>query len=263
MNSDSYVFSDSLIAQIPSFLKMIWWNMVCVCVLVAQSCPIPCNPMDCTPPGSSVHGILQARVLEWVAIPFCRGSSRPRNWTWVSCIAGGFSTSWATRGAPNMLSSLLRRSVVSDSLRPHGLQLQRCANEDLPLPGPSGCPQSRTAAARPCQASPSCTEAPRSAPSARPQSRFWTARSGSSSSRSSFHSEADKVESHNMATRSSQTHTVPNFPENMVSPGEKGLPPESSEPQGSSLTKPSARWPGGPYFANIPSFHGFGRFFSS
>ena len=44
-------------------------------VLVTQSCPILCDPMDCSPPDSSVHGILQARILEWVAIPFSRGSS--------------------------------------------------------------------------------------------------------------------------------------------------------------------------------------------
>ena len=43
-----------------------------MCVLVAQSCPTLCNPMDCSPPGSSVHGILQARILEWVAISFSR-----------------------------------------------------------------------------------------------------------------------------------------------------------------------------------------------
>ena len=55
-----------------------------------QSCPTLCNPMDCNPPGSSVHGILQARKLEWVAIPFSRGSSRPRDRTRVSCLAGGF-----------------------------------------------------------------------------------------------------------------------------------------------------------------------------
>ena len=48
-----------------------------------------CHPVDCSPPGSSVRGILQARTLEWVAISHARGSSRPRNWTWVSCIAGG------------------------------------------------------------------------------------------------------------------------------------------------------------------------------
>ena len=49
-------------------------------VLVAQSCPTLCNPMDCSPLCSSVHGILQARVLEWVAIPCSRGSSWPRDW---------------------------------------------------------------------------------------------------------------------------------------------------------------------------------------
>ena len=48
-----------------------------------------CDPTDCSPPGSSVHGILQERILEWVAMPFSRGSSRPRNQTQVSCIAGG------------------------------------------------------------------------------------------------------------------------------------------------------------------------------
>ena len=48
---------------------------VCVCVLVAQSCLTLCDPMDYSPPGSSVHGILQARILEWIAIPFSRGFS--------------------------------------------------------------------------------------------------------------------------------------------------------------------------------------------
>ena len=61
-------------------------------MLVAQSCPTLCNPMDCSPPGSSRHGILQARILEWVAIPFSRGSSSPRDWIQVSCIAGRFFT---------------------------------------------------------------------------------------------------------------------------------------------------------------------------
>ena len=53
--------------------------------------------MDCSPPGSSVHGILQARILEWVAIQFSRGSSQLRDWTQVSSIAGRFFTIWATR----------------------------------------------------------------------------------------------------------------------------------------------------------------------
>ena len=63
-----------------------------VCVLVTQSYPTLCQPMDYNPPGSSVHGILPARILEWVAIPYSRGSSRPRNQTWVSFIAGRFFT---------------------------------------------------------------------------------------------------------------------------------------------------------------------------
>ena len=61
----------------------ILWHIV----LVAQSCPTLCNPLDCTPPVSSVHGILQVRMLEWVDIPFSR-SFQPRDWIWVSCIAG-------------------------------------------------------------------------------------------------------------------------------------------------------------------------------
>jgi len=61
-------------------------------VLVAQSCLTLLDPMDCGPPGSFVHGILQARILEWTAIPFSRGSSWPRDPTRVSCIAGRFFT---------------------------------------------------------------------------------------------------------------------------------------------------------------------------
>ena len=53
--------------------------------------------MDCRPPGSSVHGISQARILEWVATSSSRGSSRPRNRTWLSCTAGRFFTVWATK----------------------------------------------------------------------------------------------------------------------------------------------------------------------
>ena len=70
-----------------------------LCVLVAQSCLTLCGLMDCGPPGSSAHGVLQARILEWVTIPFSRGSSQPRDQTWVSCIAGGFFTISATREA--------------------------------------------------------------------------------------------------------------------------------------------------------------------
>ena len=61
---------------------------------VAQSSPTLCDPMDYT-----VLGILQARIVEWVAFPFSRGSAQPRDRTQVSHIAGGFLTSWATREA--------------------------------------------------------------------------------------------------------------------------------------------------------------------
>ena len=78
----------------------------CVCVLVTQLCPTLCNPMDCSSPGSSVLGILQARILEWVAIPFSR-SSWPRNQTQVSCIAGRLFIIWATRKAPSKTLRLI------------------------------------------------------------------------------------------------------------------------------------------------------------
>ena len=70
------------------------WKM-----LVTQLCPTLCDRMDYSLPGSSAHGVLQARILEWVAIPFSRGSSRPRDQTRVSCITGRFFTFWATREA--------------------------------------------------------------------------------------------------------------------------------------------------------------------
>ena len=67
--------------------------------LVAQFCPTLHDPMDYSPTGSSVHGSLQARILEWVVIPFSRGSSLPRDPTQVSWIAGRFFTIWAIREA--------------------------------------------------------------------------------------------------------------------------------------------------------------------
>ena len=67
---------------------------------VTQSCLILCDPMDFSLPGSSVQGILQARILEWVAMPFSRGSSKPRSRTQVSHITGRVFTIWATREAP-------------------------------------------------------------------------------------------------------------------------------------------------------------------
>ena len=66
---------------------------------VAQFCLTIYNPMDCSLPGSSIHGIFQASILEWVAISFFRGSSRMRDWTQISHIAGRCFTIWATREA--------------------------------------------------------------------------------------------------------------------------------------------------------------------
>ena len=75
-------------------------------VLVAQLCLTLCDPMDCRPSSPSVHGILQARILEWVAIPFSRGSFQPRDRTQVSCTAGRFFTIWSNREAPDWKSVL-------------------------------------------------------------------------------------------------------------------------------------------------------------
>ena len=83
-----------------------------------------CDPVDCNLPGSSVHGIFQARILEWVAISFSRGSSWPRNQTQVSCIAVRLFTDWATIPFCS--------SVMSNSFWPHGLQHTR-----LPCPSPT------------------------------------------------------------------------------------------------------------------------------
>ena len=77
-----FLISLSVIFRYPS-------EPVCVCLLT-QSCPTLCNTMDYTSPGFSVYEIFQARMLEWVAIAFSRGSFQPRDQTWVSCIAGRF-----------------------------------------------------------------------------------------------------------------------------------------------------------------------------
>ena len=82
-----------------------WWWWWCSCQVVAHSW----EPMDSSLPGSSVHGLLQARILEWTAIPFSRESSWPRDWIQVSCVAGRFFAVWITREATSMvLSAYLR-----------------------------------------------------------------------------------------------------------------------------------------------------------
>ena len=134
----------------PTFAVLCW---------VAQSCLTLCNPLDCSPPGFSAHGdspgkntrvgccallhgifpILGSnpgrqilyhmsyrgslRILEWVAYSFSRGSSWPRNWTGVSCIAGGFFTSWATREALNPPLSL---ASIQRKVHRSTCQLEKC-----------------------------------------------------------------------------------------------------------------------------------------
>ena len=82
-------------------------------------CPTLCDPTDCI-----VHGILQSRILEWLAFPFSRGSSQPRDWTQVSHIAGGLSTSWATREAlgkspTQIVAKCLLTLVIPTYIKPH------------------------------------------------------------------------------------------------------------------------------------------------
>ena len=87
-------------APCPVQLGADWLWVLSEGVKVTQSCPTLDDPMDCSPPASSVHGILQARIQEWVAFPFSRGSSQPRDPTQVSRLVGGFFSRGATEEAP-------------------------------------------------------------------------------------------------------------------------------------------------------------------
>ena len=104
-----------------------------------------CDPRVCSPPGSCVHGVLQARIRGWVAISFSRGSTQPRDRTWVSGIPKRRFTFWATREVQHSFSSLqFSHSVMSSSLRSHESQhaaksLQSCPTLCNPIDsGPSG-----------------------------------------------------------------------------------------------------------------------------
>ena len=84
-------------------------------MLVTQLPLILCNPIDCSPPGSSAHGFLQARILKWVAIPFSRGSSQPRDWTQISSTADRFFAIRATTEATSISQTSLIYSFVSQN----------------------------------------------------------------------------------------------------------------------------------------------------
>ena len=137
-----------------------WTLTYTVCCSVAKSCPTLCDPMNYSLSGSSVRGISQARILEWVAISFSRGPSRPRDQTQVSCIVVRFFTIWPTREAHSIqiwshqleiIIIMLIKIVVVVHLLSHvwpfvTLWLYRCR---LPCPSlPSGvcsnsCPLSQ------------------------------------------------------------------------------------------------------------------------
>ena len=100
---------------------------------IAQSCLTLCDPMDCGLPGFSIHGILQARILEWVTISFSRGSSRPKDRTWVSRIGGRRFNLWATRKDPvreldpkccNYFK--IWRSQIKNIFKKRGLAIWKC-----------------------------------------------------------------------------------------------------------------------------------------
>ena len=103
-----------------------WFYLISLCVLVAQSCLTLCDSMDCSPPGFSVRGILQAKILEWVAFSFFKGSS----WPGIKPGSPTLQTDSLLSEPPNSVQ--FSRSVVSDSLRPHELQHAR-----LPCPSPA------------------------------------------------------------------------------------------------------------------------------
>ena len=84
------------------------------CCVVTMLCPALHNHMDCSPPGSTVHGISEPRILEWVTISFSRVSSQPRDQTCVSCIAGGFFTTEPS-GKPKLCTANSQISSLTDS----------------------------------------------------------------------------------------------------------------------------------------------------
>ena len=109
---------------------------------VAQSCPTLCDTMNCSLPASSIHGIFQARILEWVAMSFSRVSSWPRDWTWVSYIAGRLFTVWATResltGQLNnnkCLKNLCNCALTSDGQNSPQCCLKDCLSDYNPQVG--------------------------------------------------------------------------------------------------------------------------------
>ena len=95
------------VVQLELAVHVSWWKSESE---VAQLCPTLWDRMDCSLPGSSVHGIFKTRILKWVAISFSRRSSLPRDWTQVSHIVGRHFTVWATRELPSWWDYTLSQS---------------------------------------------------------------------------------------------------------------------------------------------------------
>ena len=94
-------------------LQSIYEMYFCPCCRsVAESCPVLCNCMDCSPPGTSIHGIFQTRILEWVAISYSRRSSWSRDQTHVSCIGRWILYYWATREASATVNFISKIRLV-------------------------------------------------------------------------------------------------------------------------------------------------------
>jgi len=111
-------------------------------VLVTPSCPTLSDPTDYSLPGSSVHGILQAKLLDWVAVPFSRGSSWPRDQTQVSCTESGFFTVYATIGFSTLPSPshLITKTLMAlmailkwfeDPINSHNKTYLRCGSNQI------------------------------------------------------------------------------------------------------------------------------------
>ena len=117
---------------------------LCLCLSISLPSPVPssskgaqplssvrlCDPMDYSPAGSSVHGLLQARMLEWLAISYSRGSSRPRDWSWISCISciGRrvlYHCAWEA-SSKGSLYSVSPRTVQISSILPHNPDIRMC-----------------------------------------------------------------------------------------------------------------------------------------
>ena len=103
--------------ELSRVMNLLSSSLTCMHAKSLQSCPTLCGPTDYSLPGSSVHRILQARILEWVAILFSRGSSRPRDWTQVSCIAGRFFTIRAMSEAPKQPWALAKFFCSEQSIK--------------------------------------------------------------------------------------------------------------------------------------------------